>query len=144
MGRNKNLQEAENLEWIDDSDSFDFVKLYLTIKRLLPWIVLCGIIGLAGSFLFLKFTKPVYQVKAKLLIKENDSKMGGIGKGTDMLQSLGIMSGSNSVDNELEIIKSIAYKTFVDLSVVPKVTPDPELAYLICTVNAPVVLLKIV
>jgi hypothetical protein len=52
MGRNKNLQEAENLEWIDDSDSFDFVKLYLTIKRLLPWIVLCGIIGLAGSFLF--------------------------------------------------------------------------------------------
>ena len=54
MGRNKNLQEAENLEWIDDSDSFDFVKLYLTIKRLLPWIVLCGIIGLAGSFFYLK------------------------------------------------------------------------------------------
>ena len=117
MGRNKNLQEAENLEWIDDSDSFDFVKLYLTIKRLLPWIVLCGIIGLAGSFLFLKFTKPVYQVKAKLLIKENDSKMGGIGKGTDMLQSLGIMSGANSVDNELEIITtySILDKVVKDL-----------------------------
>ena len=117
MGRNKNLQEAENLEWIDDSDSFDFVKLYLTIKRLLPWIVLCGIIGLAGSFIFLKFTKPVYQVKAKLLIKENDSKMGGIGKGTDMLQSLGIMSGANSVDNELEIITtySILDKVVKDL-----------------------------
>ena len=119
MGINKNLQEAENLEWIDDSDSFDFVNLYLTIKRLLPWIVLCGIIGLAGSFLFLKFTKPVYQVKAKLLIKENDSKMGGMGKGTDMLQSLGIMSGSNSVDNELEIITTY--------SVLDKVVKDLQL-----------------
>ena len=38
MGRNKNLQEAENLEWIDDSDSFDFVKLYLTIKDIINMI----------------------------------------------------------------------------------------------------------
>ena len=70
-----------------------------------------------GLLLFLKFTKPVYQVKAKLLIKENDSKMGGIGKGTDMLQSLGIMSGANSVDNELEIITtySILDKVVKDL-----------------------------
>lgn len=104
MSKSKNIQDADSLEWLEESDSFDFVKFYLTIKRLMPWIILCALIGLAGSYVYLKFTKPVYQVKAKLLIKENDSKMGGIGQGTDMLQSLGIMSGSNSVDNELEII----------------------------------------
>ena len=61
----------------------------------------------------------MYQVKAKLLIKENDSKMGGVGKGTDMLQSLGIMSGANSVDNELEIITTY--------SVLDKVVKDLQL-----------------
>lgn len=104
MNKSKNVQEIDNGEWLEESDSFDFVKFYLTIKRLLPWIILCAILGLAGSFIYLKSTKPVYQVKAKLLIKEEDAGVGGIGNGTDMLQNLGIVSGSNSVDNELEII----------------------------------------
>jgi capsular exopolysaccharide synthesis family protein len=42
-----------------------------------------------------------------------------MGKGTDMLQSLGIMSGANSVDNELEIITTY--------SVLDKVVKDLQL-----------------
>lgn len=126
MSRSKNSTYKEELEWLEDSDSIDFVKILLTIKRLLPWIILCSLIGLAGSYFYLKFTKPVYQVKAKLLIKENDSKMGGIGQGTDMLQSLGLMSGSNSVDNELEIITtySIVDKVVNDLKLNISYTKD--------------------
>ena len=40
MGRNKNLQETENLDWIDDSDSFDFVKFYLNLNIIFISIIL--------------------------------------------------------------------------------------------------------
>lgn len=54
--------------------------------------------------LYLRYTTPLYQAKAKLMIK-------GIGKSsslseTDLVDLLGIGSGGKDIDNEIEILKS--------------------------------------
>jgi tyrosine-protein kinase Etk/Wzc len=76
----------------------------LLLKYLSYWplflalLIICG----AGAWLYLKFKVPVYDVKATIIIKDEQ-------KGIDdaqILQSLNVFSSKEIVENEIEIIKS--------------------------------------
>lgn len=62
-------------------------------------IILCLIVG----FVYLRYVTPLYNTRAKVLIK--DDKKSGSSEG-QLFQDLGISSGPASVDNEVEIMKS--------------------------------------
>lgn len=69
------------------------------------WFVVGISICLVFAYLYTRYTPPMYQVSSRLLI--NDEAKGGPGAAVAGLMDLsGLMGGSNSVENEIEILKS--------------------------------------
>lgn len=68
-----------------------------------PLFAGCLLVSLACAFFYLRYTAPVYKIKAKVMIK--DEKKSGVGGDNQVLAELG-MGGKSNVDNEIEIFKS--------------------------------------
>lgn len=70
------------------------------------WCLVSIFVCLLFAFIYGKYTAPSYQIKAKLIVND-DQKGGGIAKQNTALMDLGGLMGSkNSVDNEIEILKT--------------------------------------
>jgi tyrosine-protein kinase Etk/Wzc len=97
-----------NQVWDDENEEkgLDFKKLMNKAISLWPWMILCILIMGLVAITYLYFASPGYKINAKILIKDDDKKTGGTMGDLSMLQSIGILSGASSVDNELEIIQS--------------------------------------
>ena len=80
--------------------------IYTAVILNWKWFVLSLIICIGLATVYLRYTTPIYQASAKLLIKDNDQDGGG--RSANMLNSatLGMISNSNGFDNELEILTS--------------------------------------
>lgn len=111
----KKASEWDEFEWEETEKATSFADFFYTVKKLLPWIVLTSLLGGILAWVYYKTQEPQYVVKAKILIKD-DKGSGGM-KNMDVFQSLGLLTGSSSVDNELEIITtySIMEKVVKDL-----------------------------
>ena len=70
-----------------------------------PWFVACILICMAGAWLYLRYTAPVYNVSASVIIKDND-KSSKSGTGMADLEDLGFYSSISNFDNEVEILQS--------------------------------------
>lgn len=70
-----------------------------------PWFVACILICVAGAWLYLRYTAPVYNVSASVIIKDND-KSSKSGTGMADLEDLGFYSSISNFDNEVEILQS--------------------------------------
>jgi tyrosine-protein kinase Etk/Wzc len=60
---------ASNSAGEDDSDgasSFDLATLVLVARKSLPWAMLLLLLGLIGSWTYLRYTKPVYKATSVL------------------------------------------------------------------------------
>lgn len=71
-----------------------------------PWFIASVLACLIGAWVYLHFQTPVYQVSASIMIK-NDKKNGG-GNTAD-LESLGlggVITSTQSIDNEIEVLRS--------------------------------------
>ena len=68
------------------------------------WFVLGLMLSFIIAFVYLRYQIPIYQAKATVLIK--DEKKGGALSELSAFSDLNIMSGSSSLDNEIEIFKS--------------------------------------
>lgn len=70
-----------------------------------PWFVASLLVFLAGGWLYLQRTAPVYRIAATALIQD-ESKGGNTG-GMASLQELGMLNyGGSNINNELEILRS--------------------------------------
>ena len=117
MDDNKNL-ELEFLNEEEEKTSFDFHAIYSALVLNWKWYVLSLIICLGLAMIYLRYTTPYYQAFAKLLIKNDDSgSRGGRSLMYSNASSLGMISNSAGIDNEMEILKShsIAEQTVRDL-----------------------------
>lgn len=70
-----------------------------------PWIAACIVVCLAGAWLYLRHTVPVYSISASVIIKDND-KSSKSGTGMANLEDLGFYSSISNFDNEVEILHS--------------------------------------
>jgi len=69
------------------------------------WFVISIVVCLAIAFLYLRYVTPVYNVSAAIIIK--DDKKGGNGTSElSVFEGMGLLGGSNNVDNEIEVLKS--------------------------------------
>src|SRR5690606_7719419 len=80
------------------------------------WFLLSIFIALILAFLYIKFTPKSYSVATKILIK--DEKSNDLANQLSAFSDLGIGSGKNNIENEIEILKSrtLVYNTLDSLN----------------------------
>ncbi len=102
----------KNIDWDEEFDferrKSDNKELLRFISRLLSnwyWFLICGFIGFASAYIYLRYTVPSYKIHAKLLV--SDEKKGGGMLSSSALGDLSSLMGTkNSVDNEVEVLKT--------------------------------------
>jgi len=76
--------------------------------RYWPWFLVGVFACLLIAFVYLKLSVPVYDTMASVIIKDEESKGGGIGGGAAEFADLGLLGGmsTNSIENEIGLLKS--------------------------------------
>ena len=118
MEENNKIGQNNSQQNVEESSSINLQLVYKTLVLNWQWFVLSVIVCLGVAFCYLRYATPVYQASAKLLIKDDDSQTSRSGKSALMTSStLGIMTNSTGIDNEMEILKSarLAEQTCRDL-----------------------------
>ncbi|MBP1539162.1 MAG: polysaccharide biosynthesis tyrosine autokinase [Prevotella sp.] len=114
--KDNNDLELEILNDKDEGASFDLQAIYTAIVLNWKWFVLTLIISLGLAAIYLRYATPRYQAMAKMRIKQEDSRNT---RGTlyGNVSNLGMISNSDGLDNEMEILKSrtLAEQTVRDL-----------------------------
>lgn len=118
MEENKNL-EMESILENEEKSSFDFATIYTVLILNWKWFVLSLIICMGAAHIYLRYATPIYQSAAKLLIKDDEGSGSSFKGGNSIMSAanLGIISNSNGIDNEMEILKSrtLAQQAVYDL-----------------------------
>ena len=116
------MTEQKQNQFLDmEAEESDF-NLYAIIFKYLvywPWFLVSVLVCVLGTFVYLRYQVPVYNVKSAVLIKEKDKRSAANNSPLSAIQDLGMMSITNNFDNELEILKS--------QTLVKKVVSDLEL-----------------
>ena len=95
----------------DELSFFNFRSLLQTFILNWQWFALSLIICLGITAIYLRYTTPRYSAMAKMLIKDEDNPRS---RSTLMsAANLGIISNTEGIDNEMEIISSHALATDV-------------------------------
>lgn len=90
----------------NDEIEINFKGIFNKLLDKWVWFVISIFICLLVAFIYGKYTTPIYKITAKLIVND-DQKGGGLGKQSSALMDLGGLMGSkNSVDNEVEILKT--------------------------------------
>lgn len=84
-----------------------------------PWFVASIAICLTSTYIYLRYQQPVYNIKAAVLIKEQDAPKNNNHSALSAIQDLGMISMTKNFDNELQILKS--------MTIIKKVVSDLEL-----------------
>lgn len=106
------MKEEQNIPVNNEQDelTIDYQALLQKCLKHWHWFAASVLICLIIAFVYLRYTAPVYNVSASVLIQQKDSK-GGLGAALSggtlgMLSGLGGISFSSNFDNELEIMQS--------------------------------------
>ena len=107
----------ESLESQEES-VFSFQTIFAMLVLNWQYFLLSLFICVCGALIYLRYTTPVYQMSAKILIKDDDSRYRR--NNANMLanmQQLGIMTNSAGIENEVEILQSrlLAREAVIDL-----------------------------
>lgn len=105
------MKEEQYIPMNDEQDelTIDYRALLHKCLKHWRWFAASVLACLIIAFIYLRYTTPVYNVTAGVLIQQKDSKgsLGGLSGGAlGMLSGFGGISFSSSFDNELEIMQS--------------------------------------
>jgi len=111
----KGLQETVDPE---EESAFSLQTIFAMLVLNWQWFLLSVFICMCGALIYLRYATPVYQMSARMLIKddENRSRRSTANMLANM-QDFGIMTNSTGMDNEVEILQSkiLARDAVVDL-----------------------------
>ena len=99
-------EELELRNQKEEEASFDIKTIFTLVVLNWQWFLLSMFIFVCGSLIYLRYADSVYQVSAKMLIKEEQQNRGRAGQMLSNMQDLGFMTNSTGLDNEVEILKS--------------------------------------
>jgi tyrosine-protein kinase Etk/Wzc len=101
------MQKSRNIKGHDEEDFFgQLVSKYVPYW---PLFLFALLLGAAIAFFYLKYTIPLYQANASIIIK--DEKKGN--EDSKLTESLDLISSKKIVENEIEIIQSRKLMTSV-------------------------------
>ena len=105
------MKEEQNITMSNEQDelTIDYQTLLRKFVKHWRWFVVSVLTCLIIAFVYIRYTAPVYNVSASVLIQQKDSKgsLGGLAGGAlGMLSGFGGISFSSNFDNEVEIMQS--------------------------------------
>ena len=109
MEENKITEQSTNsMQPVEpEGSSFNIRTIFTLIVLNWQWFLVSLFIFICGALLYLRTASPVYQVSAKMLIKdENNNRMRSGNQILSNMQDFGFISNSAGIDNEVEILKS--------------------------------------
>ena len=99
------MEQLNNTIKQNQEDVIDLRKLVFKYLRKWYWFVLSVVLCCALGVFYILRQNPSFQVTSTVMIRTDEPDLGSI-PGMDMLQSLGLGSGSRIVESELYIINS--------------------------------------
>lgn len=98
----------ESVPYIDtqEEQSIDLSAIINTCKRHWYWFIIGLIIVMAAAFFYIRFTTPVYETSAELLIKDDKGTSSPSSLQDDVLAQLNFLSGNSNILNEMPILQS--------------------------------------
>ena len=103
------LEELEDLLEEDAGGTgrsrLNFQTIFAALVLNWHWFLLSIIIFICGALIYLRYAEPVYEVSARMLIKDEHKSKNA----TQMLASvedLGFLTNSTGIDNEVEVLQS--------------------------------------
>ena len=98
----KGLLEEEQ----DGNSQFTFRNIFAMLVLHWNWFLLSLIICVCGALIYLRYATPVYQMSAKMLIKDEDTRRRNPNQMLANMQEFGFMTNSAGIENEMEILSS--------------------------------------
>ena len=95
-----------NVQNPEEEEGINLYEIFFKYLIYWPWFVASVLVCLIGSYVYLRYQTPVYNISSSVLIKEQDKRGGGMSSPLGAIQELGMMSLTNNFDNEIEILKS--------------------------------------
>lgn len=110
---------------------FDMYAFFFKYFVYWPWFVGSILLCLMGTFIYLQYQTPMYNIQSAVLIKEQDQTQKGNNQALSAIQDLGMMTMTNNFDNELQILKShtLVRKVVTDLGLYITHTEDRSWGY---------------
>ncbi|TKC13058.1 polysaccharide biosynthesis tyrosine autokinase [Pedobacter polaris] len=90
----------------NDEISIDLKQILAKLIDKWIWFVVSVPICLLATFLYVRYTAPIYQINSKLLVIDQGKGGSAAGKVSGLMDLGGLMGNNNSVENEVEILKS--------------------------------------
>ena len=88
------------------SSFFSLSNLFATVVLYWHWFLLSLVAFIAGAWLYLRYTEPVYQMSARILIKSDNSRKSSTSEMLSQMEDFGFLTNSEGIDNEIEVIRS--------------------------------------
>lgn len=106
MEENKTIESPIDNGLKEEESSFDIKTIFTLLVLNWQWFLVSLIIFIAGAYLYLRYQPAVYEVSAKMLIKDETNNRRSSGQMLANMQDLGFITNSAGIDNEIEILKS--------------------------------------
>ena len=137
MDDNKTIT-AEGNQQREVKNLFNFRAIYTSLILNWTWFVVSILVCLGGAYIYLRYSTPVYQAYAKLLIKDEQNSRRG--NSIQNSSNLGVISNSTGIDNEMEILTShsLAQSAVRDLKLYVNYTMGGKFKDLLLYKNEPI------
>ena len=111
MSEEKKISLDELEELIEESSEgeksrLNFQTIYAALVLNWQWFLLSLIICFCMALIYLRYAEPVYQVSARMLIKDENKKRNPASQMLAGVEDLGFLTNSTGIDNEVEVLKS--------------------------------------
>ena len=87
-------------------EEFNLYEILFKYLAYWPWFIASVILCLCCSYMYLRYSTPIYSTSAKILIKEQDNYRSKSSTPLSDVMELATINLTSLFDNELEILKS--------------------------------------
>lgn len=93
-------------EEVQKDNNAGLTKAFFKYLRYWKWFVTSLVVCLALAVFYLKTASPVYEVKAKILLNNEQKDQGNAANTLSAIKDFGLFNVKNNTDNELEVLKT--------------------------------------
>ena len=102
-----NAESQDMTPMQEEQSMFNFQNIYAMLVLNWQWFLLSLFICVCGALIYLRYAQPVYQVSAKMLIKDDqNNRRSSPNQMLANMQDFGFMTNSAGIENEIEILQS--------------------------------------